>query len=149
MTGPKVRSSVTMAAVVFAASLMLATTAGAEEYDAVTKAALQAVVTKQLEALGRDDGAAAEAFAAPAIRSKFPDPASFLAMVKSSYGALIKPKTTNFAGVESSPHGPLQKVTVVAADGTVWTAIYAFEKVEGEWRIIGVGLEEDKNQQAI
>ena len=146
MTGPRLRVA---AIAVAMAALLGGAVAAAEEYDAGTKAALQGVVTKQLEALGRDDAAAAEAFAAPEIRSKFPDPASFLAMVKSSYGALIKPKTTTFAGVESSPHGPLQKVTVVAADGTVWMAIYAFEKVDDQWRIIGVGLEEDKNQQAI
>ena len=38
---------------------------------------------------------------------------------------------------------------MVASDGTVWDAIYSFEKVGEDWRITGVGLEEDKNQQAI
>ena len=127
---------------------MLVGGASAEDYDTGTRTALQGVVAKQLEAFGRGDGATAEAFAAPGIRSQFPDPAQFFAMVKNHYGALIKPKSTTFTGVEASPHGPLQKMTVVAADGTVWSAIYAFEKVNGEWRITGCALEQDKNQQA-
>lgn len=142
-------SGLRTAAVAATAALLLAGAAAAEDYDAGTRTALQNVISKQLEALGRNDGAAAEAFAAPGIRSQFPDPAKFYGMVKDHYGALIKPKSTTFNGVEDSPHGPLQKMTVVAADGTVWSAIYAFEKVDGEWRISGCALEEDKNQQAI
>ena len=138
-----------MVAIAATTALLLAGAAAAEDYDAGTRTALQNVISKQLEALGRNDGAAAEAFAAPGIRSQFPDPAKFYGMVKDHYGALIKPKSTTFNGVEDSPHGPLQKMTVVAADGTVWSAIYAFEKVDGEWRISGCALEEDKNQQAI
>ena len=137
------------AALAFAAALMLASAAVAEDYDPGTKTALQDIVAKQLDAFARGDSAAAEVFAAPAIRDQFPDPAKFFAMVKDHYAALIKPKSRTFTGVESSPHGPLQKVTIVAADGTVWAAIYSFEKVEGEWRITGCALEEDKNQQAI
>ena len=142
-------SGLRMAAIAATAALLLAGAAAAEDYDAGTRTALQNVISRQLEALGRNDGAAAEAFAAPGIRSQFPDPAKFYGMVKDHYGALIKPKSTTFNGVEDSPHGPLQKMTVVAADGTVWSAIYAFEKVDGEWRISGCALEEDKNQQAI
>ena len=146
MTNSRVRT----AALAFAVAMLCASFAGAaEEYDAGTKTALQGVVSKQLEAFGRGDGAAAEAFAAPGIRSQFPDADRFFDMVKGHYAALIKPKSTTFTSVEPSPHGPLQKMTVVAADGTVWSAIYSFEKVDGEWRITGCALEEDKDQQAI
>lgn len=137
------------AALAFAVAMLLASAAVAEDYDAGTKTALQDIVSKQLDAFGRGDGAAAEVFAAPEIREQFPDPAKFFDMVKGSYAALIKPKSRTFTGVESSPHGPLQKMTLVAADGTVWAAIYSFEKVDGEWRITGCALEEDKSQQAI
>ncbi len=143
------RAGSRVAAAALLVMMLPAGSAWAEDYDAATKTALQNVIAKQLEALGRNDGAAAEAFAAPGIRSQFPDPARFFGMVKDHYGALIKPKSTTFNGVEDSPHGPLQKMTVVAADGTVWSAIYSFEKVDGEWRISGCALEEDKNQQAI
>ena len=79
----------------------------------------------------------------------FPDPAAFLAMVQNNYAALIKPQSSTFAEFKDSPDGPLQKVTVVAADGAVWSAVYAFEKVDGSWRIAGCVLARDKTQQAI
>lgn len=143
------RAGSRMAAVALMAFTLPAGAATQDDAAAAMGKTLQGIIARQIEALGRDDGAAAEAFAAPGIRSQFPDAAKFLGMVKDHYGALIKPKSTTFNGVESSPHGPLQKVTVVAADGTVWSAIYAFEKVDGEWRITGCALEQDKNQQAI
>ena len=117
--------------------------------DAVTTSAVQNVITRQLDAFQKDDGPAAEAFAAPAIKDKFPEPATFLAMVKEHYGALIHPKSTSFGEIVSSPHGPLQKMTIVAADGIVWTAVYSFEKVDGEWRITACGLAKDDSQRDI
>ena len=118
-------------------------------YDAATRSAIQGVITKQLDAFGHADAKGAEAFAAPSIQDRFPEPADFLAMVRQSYAALISPKSTSFGETTSSPHGPLQKVTIVAADGTVWTAIYALEQVNGEWRIDACGLEKDESQQDI
>lgn len=117
--------------------------------DAATKAAIQGVVTKQLDAFDHDNAAAAEAFAAPAIKDKFPEPSNFLAMVKDHYAALVHSKSTTFGEIVASPHGPLQTMTVVAADGTVWTAIYSFEQIDGAWRITGCGLEKNEGQQEI
>ena len=121
----------------------------AEAFDAKTKADIQNVITNQLAALSRGDAKAAEEFAAPAIKEKFPEPGKFFDMVKENYGALIHPKSTQFNETSPSPHGPLQKMTVVAADGTVWSAIYSFEQVDGQWRITGCGLERDETQQEI
>ena len=120
-----------------------------DSQDPQVKAALQQVISSQLKAFEKDDAKAAEEFAAPAIKERFPEPAQFLDMVKKDYGALIHPRSTQFVGVADSPHGPLQKVTIVAADGTVWSAIYSFEKVDGQWRITGCGLAKDETQQAI
>ena len=117
--------------------------------DAAMRNELQSVITQQLEALRRDDGAAAEAFAAPGIQEQFGQPERFLGMVKEHYAALINPKSTSFGEIASSPNGPLQQVTVVAADGTVWTAVYSFERVSGSWRISGVGLMKNEGQQDI
>lgn len=117
--------------------------------DSATKTDIQAVITKQLDALRRDDAAGAEEFAAPAIKQQFGEPAKFLDMVKEHYAALVNPKNTSFGETAGSPHGPLQKVIVVAADGTVWTAVYSFERVDGAWRITGVGLVKNEGQQDI
>ena len=121
----------------------------ADSFDPPTRAAIQGVITKQLEAISRDDGNAAEEFASKGIREKFHDGPAFMAMVRKNYGALVKPKSTAFGAIESSPHGPLQTVTIVAADGTVWTAIYSFEQADGAWRITGCGLQRNQGQQDI
>ena len=118
-------------------------------FDATTTSELQSVITKQLDAIQHDDGPAAEAFATPAIRDRFPEPAKFMDMVKEHYAALLHPKSTSFGETAPSPHGPLQKMTVVAADGTVWTAVYAFEKIDGAWRISACGLAKDDSQRDI
>ena len=117
--------------------------------DAVTKSAIETVITQQLDALDHDNGPAAEAFATPAIQQKFPKPSAFLAMVKDHYAALLHPKSTSFGEASASPHGPLQTVTIVASDGTVWTAVYSLEQVDGHWRISGCGLQKNEGQQDI
>ena len=136
---------------ILAASILASRVAVADEaaYDAPTRSAIQSVIAKQLDAFGHADAKGAEAFAAPAIQDRFPEPSEFFAMVKENYAALINPKSTSFGETTPSPHGPLQKVTIVAADGTVWTAIYSLEQVGGEWRINACGLMKDDSQQAI
>ncbi|WP_158811582.1 DUF4864 domain-containing protein [Beijerinckia sp. L45] len=115
-------------------------------YDAATTRELQTLITKQLDAFNRADAPAAESFATPQFRDKYPDPATFFAMVKENYAPLFKPRSTHFEDISDSPHGPLQKMTVVAADGTVWTAVYIFERISGEWRISGCGLMKQDGQ---
>lgn len=129
---------------------LVCTPALAEDpFDPATRSAIQDVITHQLDAFAHDDPKGAEAFAAPAIRSRFPEPDQFFDMVKKNYGALVHPKSTQFGEIAPSPHGPLQKMTIVAADGSVWTAIYSFQQVEGNWRISGCGLEKAEGQQDI
>ena len=139
-----------VSALLFGALLAASASAeGQQPYDPATRAAIQDVISRQLAAFQHGDAKAAESFATPALQTRFPDPAKFLDMVKESYGALIKPRSTSFGETAPSPHGPLQKMTVVATDGTVWDAIYSFDKVDGQWRISGCGLEKDDTQQAI
>ena len=120
--------------------------AAAEEATVAVRDELQSIITRQLAAFGREDAKEAESFASPQLQDRFPDPGLFLAMVKEHYAALVKPRSTRFGEITDSPHGPLQRVTVVASDGTVWTAIYAFERVGGDWRISGCGLVKQESQ---
>ncbi len=115
-------------------------------YTAETRGELQSIITRQLAAFGREDATEAESFASPELRGRFPDPSGFFAMVKENYAALLKPRSTHFEETSDSPHGPLQKVTVVANDGTVWTAVYAFQREGGDWRISGCGLVKQESQ---
>lgn len=115
-------------------------------YDAATRNELQGLITRQLDAFSREDAATAESLATPQFHDRYPDPASFFAMVKEHYAPLLKPRSTHFDEMTDSPHGPLQKMTVVASDGTVWTAAYIFERISGEWRISGCGLMKQESQ---
>ena len=136
-----------MAAVVAVAGLLTAVglPAASQEVSKPTQAALASVITQQIAAFGRDDGAAAESFAVPAFKDKYPDPKDFVAMVHQSYAPLVHPRSTHFDETTETARGPLQKVTVVDSDGAVWTALYSFEQVDGQWRINGCALVKDKS----
>ena len=78
--------------------------------------------------------------AAPDIRAMFPDPANFYGMVRHSYGALIHPRSTRFEPTVTAGGSTIQHVTVVDADGVVWTAVYTLEKIGDRWAISGCVL---------
>lgn len=101
---------------------------------------IQSTITAQIDAFNRGDAAGAESFASPGIRAMFPDAGSFLGMVRHSYGALVHPRSTHFDPTVTAGDGTVQHVTVVDADGVVWTAVYSLEKVDGHWTISGCVL---------
>lgn len=117
---------------------LLMSTAGVRAGDKPDAAAFEAVISTQLDAIAHDDAAKAYSFASPGIQAKFPDPAGFLNMVKQSYGALVKPRSTHFESAGDT--GLIEKVTIVDNAGAVWTAVYSFEQVDGQWRITGCSL---------
>lgn len=105
--------------------------------SAADETAIHGVIEQQLEAFKKDDGAAAEAFAAPVIKERFPTPESFMGMVKGSYSALIRPRSTHFDSLSQTDVGPVQKMTLVDANGQVWTVGYTMMSVGGQWLISG------------
>ena len=114
--------------------------AQAADVDQAVQKEMQTIITQQLDALGRDDAATAQSFAAPGIKTKFPDPQGFSDMVHNAYAPLIRPRSTHFDAAGETAVGPLQNVTIVDSKGQVWTAVYTFEQVEGQWRINGCVL---------
>ena len=101
---------------------------------------VQATITSQIDAFTQGDAAKAESFAAPGIRSMFPDASAFYGMVKQSYGALVNPRSTHFDATVTAEGSTIQHVTVVDREGIVWTAVYSMEKVDGHWAISGCVL---------
>ena len=101
---------------------------------------IQSTITSQIDAFNQGDAVKAESFASPGIRTMFPDAASFLGMVKQSYTPLIHPRSTHFDPTVTSAEGTVQHVTIVDANGVVWTAVYSLEKVDGHWAISGCVL---------
>ena len=104
-------------------------------------AAAQSVIRSQVEALGRDDAAAAYSYAAPAIQEIFPHADIFMAMVRGSYAPVYRHKSFEFGEARVSDGKIAQRVHIVDGDGVAWEALYTLEKQpDGSLKITGCSL---------
>jgi hypothetical protein len=98
--------------------------------------AIREVIEAQLAAFQRDDGATAFGFASPGIREKFGDAATFMAMVKSGYAAVYRPKSVAFDRLVDTGMGPDQMLRVIGPDGVAYTTHYIMQRQpDGRWMI--------------
>ncbi|WP_337869621.1 DUF4864 domain-containing protein [Meiothermus sp.] len=109
------------------------------------RAAIQAVISAQIEAFRKDDAVRAFSFAAPGIRQVFQTPERFIEMVKAGYAQIYRPLKLEF-GPASRSLGTLQQVrqvvNLVGLDGKKAVAYYLMERQpDGSWKIAGVQLE--------
>ncbi|HEX9588749.1 MAG TPA: DUF4864 domain-containing protein [Bradyrhizobium sp.] len=104
-------------------------------------AAAQTIIRSQVEALGRDDAAAAYAFAAPAIQDMFPQADIFMDMVRKSYAPVYRHKSFEFGEARVSDGQIAQRVHIIDADGVPWEALYTLElEPDGSVKISGCVL---------
>lgn len=104
--------------------------------------AIRSVIEAQLAAFKADDGVTAFGFASPAIQEMFGDPASFLAMVRTGYMPVYRPREVRFQRLIMHQGEPVQLVLLVGPDLEVVTAYYAMQKQDdGSWRINGCFLQ--------
>lgn len=109
--------------------------------------AIRDVISSQLAAFGRDDGAGAFAFASPTIRSKFQSPEIFMDMVRRHYAPVYRPSEVSFQSLHAGPRGPVQEVLLVGPDGQVVVALYFMQQQpDASWKINGVQLVEAPDQ---
>jgi hypothetical protein len=110
----------------------------AREPDVRDWAEIRSVIQSQLDAIARDDGAAAYSYASPAIRGRFKTPSNFMRMVRLAYPAIYRPRTVQFLDPAVIEGEVIQAVQVVAADGDVKVALYRMERQPGgKWKIGG------------
>jgi hypothetical protein len=112
--------------------------------------AFERIITSQIEAFRRDAGEDAFAFASPDIRRQFGSAANFMTMVRNGYPQVYRPDSFRFGKVTREMSGrPTQRVHIIDANGTSWTALYAFEQQpDGSWRIAGVVMLRTGEQSA-
>src|SRR5580704_3290503 len=104
-------------------------------------ATAQTVIRSQVEALGRDDAAAAYSYAAPAIHDMFPQADIFLFMVQHSYAPVYRHKSFEFGEARAADGQIAQRVHIIDADGEAWEALYTPEQEpDGSLKIIGCVL---------
>ncbi len=121
---------------------LLAVGQGALAAGSDDREAARAVILRQQDAFRHDDAAMAYAQAAPAIRSIFSSPETFIGMVRQGYAAIYRNRRFEFGTDEALPDGSLaQGVRIQDQDGTDWEALYTLERDgDGAWRITGCRL---------
>jgi Domain of unknown function (DUF4864) len=137
-----------IARIVFALALAAASLglARAEVADA-DREAFRSIISSQIEAFQRDDGAAAYGYASPTIQGLFPSAERFMAMVRSGYAPVYRPRSLSFGTAADTPRGPEQHVFITGPDGRNWVAIYSLQRQpDGTWRINGCRLVEDTGE---
>ena len=87
--------------------------AGSPVVSAGDQAAIQGVITSQLDAFRHDNGPAAFALASPAIQGLFGTPERFMAIVQQSYQPVYRPREVDFRDVVSFQGHPTQRVVIV------------------------------------
>lgn len=108
--------------------------------QAVDEGAIRAVISRQLEAMNRGDGAAAFAFASPMIQAMFGDAPTFMRMVERGYPQVYRSRSHRFLKLDTSDGRLVQRVLVESDAGTV-VARYEMVEIDGAWRINGCVLE--------
>jgi len=129
-----------MRALLLLAAVLIGLSAPARAADDDVTAA-QGVIRSQVEALGRDDAAAAYSYAAPAIQEIFPQADFFMAMVRGSYPPVYRHKSFEFGEARAADGRIAQRVHIVDPDGVPWEALYTLERQpDGSLKITGCSL---------
>jgi len=133
-------------AVAWLAIVVLLSPAQAQQTTVPTAAerqAIVAVISAQLAAFQRDDGAGAFAYASPTIRRKFGTSENFMAMVRGGYRAVYRPAEVAFLETRVERGITVQLVRLLGPDGRSVVAAYEMQRQsDGSWRINGVFLVE-------
>jgi hypothetical protein len=104
-------------------------------------ATAQGVIRAQEQAFARDDFATAHSHAAPAIQQIFPDPETFMAMVRKSYAPVWRHKSFEFGEARAADGKIAQRVHILDVDGVPWEALYTLElQPDGSLKITGCML---------
>ena len=125
-----------MRAFILLVALLVSLAAPARAGDDV--AAAQTIIRAQVDAFSRDDAATAYSYAAPAIRSMFPQADIFIGMVRQKYTPVYRHRSFEFGEAQVSDGKIAQRVHIVDADGEGWEALYTLEQQpDGSVKITG------------
>jgi Domain of unknown function (DUF4864) len=113
---------------------------GAAVAQAPSEQAIRDVITRQLEAMNRDDQATAFAIASPAIQQLFGDALTFMGMVANGYPQVHHSRGHRFLKLEVIDDRLVQRVLIESEAGTV-VARYEMIALDGVWRINGCTIE--------
>lgn len=105
------------------------------------RSAIRQVIENQLAAFQRDDGGEAFSYASPGIQRRFGTPDTFMAMVRSGYAAVYRPREVEIRALHVEGGTIQQEVLFVGPDGKPVIAVYTMQRqADGSWKIDGVYL---------
>jgi hypothetical protein len=115
--------------------------------DDLPEQAFQSIITHQLNAMAKDDNAAAYSDAAPNVQAIFPSADIFMNMVRNGYPPVYRNKSFSFTGTGTDPNGRVyEKVAIEGADGVAYKAYYFMEQQpDGSWKISGCVVLKDQD----
>lgn len=128
---------------VFLAACALCAPANAaqQKLSGADRAAIRAVISRQIEAFRRDDATEAFSLASPGIQGAFGTPENFLRMVRTSYQPVYRPASVTFLDASFIEDEAVQKVQISDKSGAVWLALYPMERQkDGSWKTNGCRL---------
>jgi len=106
-------------------------------------AEIRQVVAFQLSALQRDDYVTAFACASLFIQEEFGTPQRFMAMVRSAYRPLYRPRSVMFEAVIALENIPTQQVLILTENDQLVRAYYLMHRqADANWKINGCLLAE-------
>ena len=127
-------------AVLFALGFALSSD-GAAAGDAPAPADIHQLIERQLDAFAHDDGAGAYQLASPGIQAMFPDPETFMTMVRNSYAPVYRHRSVEFGAFADEGDKIEQALSIVDDDNVVWAAVYTLARQpDGTWKISGCVL---------
>lgn len=103
---------------------------------------IQDIIAKQIFAFRSNNPEEAYSFASNFIKSKFPTPSIFMAMVKGSYPMIWSPQKFKFVEQRSHASNIIQRVIFTDEDDNLFFFDYLMLLNEGIWTIHGVYLVE-------
>ena len=103
------------------------------------RATIIGVIQGQMAAFRADEAGEAFSYATPGIQRLFGTPERFMAMVRSGYQPVYRPREVEFRELRDTAEGPVQ--SVVGPDGVPVVALYIMQQqADGSWRIAGCVL---------
>jgi hypothetical protein len=117
--------------------------------DDSTRGMIQSVIDGQIAAFRVDDGNTAYSFASPSLRQVFTSPENFMAMVRSGYQPVYRPKSVTYGRLREAKGLYVQEVFVVGPDGEPYTALYSLQvQPDGSLKISGCRITRTTGQSA-
>jgi hypothetical protein len=121
-----------------AAALIARADAAQPAMGAADWKAIRAVISQQRSAFLAGDAGKAFSYASPGIKAQFGDAATFVAMVRAGYPALLSARYVEFLEGAAIDGIVIQPLRLIDTDNTVRVALYTMEKQHnGVWRISG------------